>query len=52
VADKYEFSLRRENVTWSHHVEVAKLPAKDGDALLQLADKFEFSLCKENVTQI
>jgi hypothetical protein len=37
VADRVELSRRRENLSWSHHVEVAALPAKAADRLLSLA---------------
>lgn len=34
VADKFELSRRRDNVPFSHHAEVAALPANEADALL------------------
>jgi hypothetical protein len=38
VARKVEASRRREVLPFSHHVEVASLPAADADALLQKAE--------------
>lgn len=34
VAEKFEFSRRRENVPFAHHAEVAALPVADAEALL------------------
>ncbi len=34
VSGAFEFSRRRENLTWSHHVEVAPLDPDEADALL------------------
>jgi N6-adenosine-specific RNA methylase IME4 len=38
VADRFELSRRRENLSWSHHREVAALAPADGDRLLDLAE--------------
>ena len=37
VAGKIQFSRRRENLSWSHHKEVAALEPPDQDAFLQAA---------------
>ncbi len=34
VAEKFEFSRRRENVPFTHHAEVASLPVAEAEALL------------------
>ena len=39
VAASVKPSRRREKLTWSHHAEVARLPAKVQDALLRRAEK-------------
>lgn len=38
VAKSVGFSRRRENLTWSHHLEVAKLTAEDQELWLQKAE--------------
>lgn len=37
LAEKFEFSRRRENLSWSHHREVAALPDQQQDTLLDEA---------------
>lgn len=39
VADSIKSSRRREDLTWSHHAEVARLPAKDQTTALAKAAK-------------
>ena len=39
VAERIEISRRRENLTWSHHSEVAALEPKDQDRWLDRAEK-------------
>ncbi len=39
VAEKFEFSRRREKLGWSHHAEVASLPPDVADALLDEAER-------------
>jgi len=38
VARRYEFSRRRENLTWSHHERALKLTPADADKLLRQAE--------------
>lgn len=44
VASRYEFSLRRENVSWSHHFVVAALPAEERDHWLHFAAEQRLSV--------
>jgi hypothetical protein len=44
VASHYELSLRRENVSWSHHFLVAALPAEERDKWLRLAAEQRLSV--------
>jgi len=39
VADKFESSRRRENLSWSHHREVVALPEEAADRMLNLAEQ-------------
>lgn len=39
VADRFEFSRRRENLSWSHHLEVASLPPDAANRMLGLAEQ-------------
>lgn len=43
VARKFEFSRRRENLTWSHHEEVAGLDPFEADLLLDEAEEQEWT---------
>lgn len=43
VAGKIEFSRRRENLTFSHHVEVASLPPPEQDRWLDYAEEEELT---------
>jgi hypothetical protein len=43
VSSRIEPSRRRENLSWTHHSEVAALPAADQDTLLQQAIDNEWS---------
>jgi N6-adenosine-specific RNA methylase IME4 len=43
VAEKFESSRRRENLSWSHHREVAALPAEAADRMLHLAGAEDWS---------
>jgi N6-adenosine-specific RNA methylase IME4 len=38
VADRFEITRRRVNLSWSHHAEVAALPSEAADRLLDLAE--------------
>ncbi|MFA5376469.1 MAG: DNA methyltransferase [Dehalococcoidia bacterium] len=44
VAEKVEFSRRRENLPFSHHQEVASLPPEDQEMLLSKAEEEHLSL--------
>lgn len=44
VAGKVEFSRRRENLSWSHHAEIAALDAEDQDELLDKAEQLNLSV--------
>jgi hypothetical protein len=44
VAKKIEMSRRRDNLSWSHHAEVAALDPKEQTKLLDLAEKEEVSV--------
>lgn len=46
VADRFDFSRRRENVPWSFHAEVAALPPEQADALLDQAESEGLSRTK------
>ena len=39
VADKFEVSRRRDNLSFGHHKEVAALPAGQADGLLDWAEE-------------
>jgi len=43
VASRFEISRRRENLSWSHHQELASLPPADQDELLDLAEREHWS---------
>jgi len=43
VARKFEFSRRRENLSWSHHREVAALEPPEQEGWLDLAERNEWS---------
>lgn len=38
IAEKFDFSRRRENLPWGHHAEVASLPRDDQEELLDWAE--------------
>ncbi len=44
VATRYDYSRRRENVTWSHHAELARLDGDDQDRLLDEVAKRNLSV--------
>lgn len=44
VAGRYEFSRRREKLSWSHHAEVAGLPQEERDRWLTLAESRHISV--------
>jgi hypothetical protein len=44
VASRYEFSLRRENLTWSHHFLVAALPPEEREGWLNFAAERRLSV--------
>ncbi|HTB50811.1 MAG TPA: LmbU family transcriptional regulator [Solirubrobacteraceae bacterium] len=44
VASRIEPSRRRENLSWSHHAEVASLPAEEQEAWLNRAEEQRFSV--------
>jgi hypothetical protein len=44
VATRIEPSRRRENLSWSHHAEVAALPAGEREAWLNRAEEQHFSV--------
>jgi len=39
IAEKFDFSRRRENLPWGHHAEVASLPRDDQEELLDWAEE-------------
>lgn len=43
VAERFEVSRRRENLSWSHHREVASLDPVDADAALDAAEREDWS---------
>jgi hypothetical protein len=44
VASRYEFSRRREKLSWSHHAEAAALDAAERERLLQRAETDRLSV--------
>jgi hypothetical protein len=44
VAKRFEFSRRRENLSWGHHAEVASLLPEQQDELLDLASRDSLSV--------
>lgn len=44
VCRSFEPSRRRDDVSWSHHVEVAALPAEEADALLNKVEAEDLSV--------
>jgi hypothetical protein len=44
VAEKFDFYRRRENLTYTHHAEVAALPPERADELLSIAEKERWSV--------
>jgi len=43
VEARFPKGRRRNNLSWSHHAEVASLPPKEADKLLDSAEKFHWS---------
>lgn len=39
IADRFDFTRRRVNLSWSHHAEVAALPVDAADRFLDLAEE-------------
>jgi hypothetical protein len=44
VASHYEFSLRRENLTWSHHFLLVAMPPAERETWLDLAETRRLSV--------
>jgi hypothetical protein len=44
VASRFDFSRRRENLTWSHHAEVAALPIPEQDTWLDRSAETRLSI--------